>query len=351
MKDILISHESLQTFCYVLFSKIGIPKRIYSPVVDGLIHTSLRGVDSHGVRLIPHYVRAAILGRINKNAQFSFKKTSSATGVLNADHGYGIAAGITAMKKAIQLAGKSGMGAIAVKNSSHFGTAAIYSLLAASQNMIGVSFTHTDALVLPFGGKKPFLGTNPLCFAAPCEGEEPFCFDMATSQIPWNKVLVHRAQKKKLKPDWAADANGNPCEDPKEAMALLPAAGYKGYGLALMIEILCSVLTGMSYGPHIRQMYPLDPKKRYLGHFFIAIDIAKFQEVQSFKRRLKNLMDELRSQPTVLGVDRVRIPGDPEKEIYKIRKKIGIPISEHDFSDLRALAIEVGLKQKKFNFP
>lgn len=345
----MISRKSLYDFCCALFSEIGIPKKIHTVVADGLINTSLRGVDSHGIRLIPHYVRAAILGRINKNPQFSFNRTSSTTGILDADHAYGIAAGSTAMKKAIQLAKKSGMGAVAVRNSSHFGAAAIYSLMAAYKNMIGLSFTHTDALVLPFGGKKPFLGTNPLCFAAPCEGEEPFCLDMATSQIPWNKVLVYKAQKKKLQYGWAADANGNPCEDPERATALLPAGTYKGYGLAIMVEILCSVLTGMAYGPHISRMYPLDQKKRYLGHFFMAIDISRFQKIQSFKKRLKNLVDELRSQPTVLGVDKVRIPGDPEKESYKVRETMGIPVSKHDLSDLRAVAAEVGLKQKYIN--
>ena len=318
MKDILVSQEELRVFCNELFSNIGVRKKIYSLVVDGLVDTSLRGVDSHGVRLMPHYIRAANLGRINKNPKFSFDKTSQTTGILDADHGYGIAAGITAMNKAISLARKNGIGAVAVKNSSHFGAAAIYSLLAAKNDMIGLSFTHTDSLVLPFGGKRPFLGTNPICFAAPCEGEEPICLDMATSQIPWNRLLLYRSKGKKLESGWASDYQGISTTDPGKAVALFPLGGYKGYGLGLMIEILCSLLTGMSFGRHIKPMYPLDKNKRSLGHFFMAIDISRFQDINVFKNRMKRLVGELRREPPASGFDKVKVAGDPEKEYLKL---------------------------------
>lgn len=346
MKEKLIRPENISIFFNVIFKKIAVSKRISRYVVDGLIETSLRGVDSHGIRLMPHYVRAFQVGRINKNPKFSFKKTGYSTMLMDADHTFGITAGNIAMRKAINLAKKSGAGAIAVKNSSHFGAAAIYSLLAARKDMIGLSFTHVESLVLPYGGKKPFLGTNPICFAAPCQDEEPFCLDMATTQMSWNKLLMYRSQNKKLARGWAADRKGKECTDPEKATYLLPIGTYKGYGLALMIDILCSLLTGMPFGLHIKPMYPLDKEKRFLGHFFMAIDIARFEEIDRFKQRLQDLINELRSIPSVAGFDKVRVAGDPEKESFKARSKKGIPVSEKELKSFIDLAKELQVERK-----
>lgn len=346
MAETTISDKNLRRFGYAVFEAVGIPKKIYKTVIDGLIETSLRGVDSHGVRLIPHYIRAAIIGRINKNPKFSFKKTGPSTGILDADNGYGIAAGTEAMRIAIKLAKRTGMGGVAVKDSSHFGAAAIYSLLAAKNNMIGLSFTHADSLALAYGAKKAYLGTNPICFAAPCENEDPFCLDMATTQISWNKLLTYKSQDRKLEKGWAADIEGNSVEDPNLASALLPIASYKGYGLSLMVEIFSSLLTGMSFGSHIVPMYPLNSKRRFLGHFFISIDISRFERIEVFKKRLKRMMEELRKLPTAPGFDKVRVPGDPEKETYTERSKNGIPIPEQEIKAFARLLGDLNVNNK-----
>jgi len=350
MSEIYVDAKDIKTFFSEVFKAINIPKKIYDLVVDGLVETSLRGVDSHGIRLMPHYIRAAKSGRINKHPKITFKKTSLATAMLDADHTFGIAAGNIAMQKAIKIAKKTGISAIAVKNSTHFGAAAIYSLLAAKNDMIGLSFTHTDSLVLPFGGKKAYLGTNPICFAAPCLKEEPFCLDMATSKIPWNKLLVYRSKKQKLEPNWVADENGIATTDPEKAIALLPLGGYKGYGLAIMIEILSSLLTGMAFGPHVKSMYPLDNEKRKLGHFFIAIDIAKFEDLQLFKKRMASLVKELRSVPPAKGFSNVAVSGDPEKNMHKTRSKKGIPLLEQQGEEFISIAKELHMKRKDFSF-
>lgn len=346
MTEVTISDKNLRRFGYAVFEAVGIPKKTYEIVVDSLVETSLRGVDSHGMRLIPHYIRAAIIGRINKNPKLSFKKTGSSTGILDADNGYGIAAGTEAMKIAIKLARRTGMGGVAVKNSSHFSAAAIYSLLAAKNNMIGLSFTHADSLALAYGAKKAYLGTNPICFAAPCENEDPFCLDMATTQISWNKLLTYKSQGRKLEKGWAVDIEGNSVEDPNLASALLPIASYKGYGLSLMVEIFSSLLTGMSFGSHIAPMYPLNSKKRSLGHFFMVIDISKFEKVEIFKKRLKELVKELRSLPVARGFDKVMVPGDPEKKLYSQRSKYGIPVSAQELEAFIKLLDELNIKNK-----
>lgn len=350
MGEQIVSAKDIKAFFIAAFHAVGVRKDIYESVVDGLIETSLRGVDSHGIRLMPHYIGGVKNGRINKNPNIIKKKTALSTAIVDADHTFGIAAGTLAMREAIKLAKKTGISSVSVKNSTHFGAAAIYSLLAARNDMIGLSFTHTDSLVLPFGGKKSYLGTNPICFAAPCEGEEPFCLDMATSQIPWNKLLVYRNTKQKLEPGWGADEKGIVTQDPNRAVALLPLGGYKGYGLALMIEILSSLLTGMPFGAHIKSMYPLDGEKRNLGHFFIAINIARFEDIATFKKRLASLVKELRAILPSKGFSRVLVAGDVEKETYAIRKKHGIPLSQLQKEEFIRMAAQLQMNEKQMRF-
>lgn len=344
MKEILISAKKLSTFGNLLFQAAGVSRRFYGPVVKSLVETSLRGVDSHGIHLIPHYLKAVVLGRINKNPKFVLEKRGASVANLDADHAFGINAGIEAIKVSIKMAKKTGVGAVAVKNSSHFGAAATFGLLAAREDMLGMCFTQTAAQVIPFGGKRPFLGTNPICFCAPIEKEEPFCLDMATSQVAWNKILVYKASRKNLPEGWAADALGKPTVDWRKAVSLLPIGNYKGYGLALMVEILCSMLTGMNFGPHLKKMYPVDGKKRKLGHFFMAVDIGRFIKISVFKKRMRKLFDELRNEPSRSKNKPVLVPGDPEKIIYKERIKKGIPISKNDLETLEEIAKELNIK-------
>lgn len=340
--------DALRSFFKDVFRKIKCPPELYEPVIEGLIETSLRGVDCHGIRLVPHYIEAALLGRINLAPKFVFRKTSPTTALLDADHTFGIAAASQGMNKAIELAEQFGVGCVVVSNSTHFGAAAIYALMAARHDMIGISLTNTDALVAPHGGKKRFLGTNPICFAAPCEAEDPFCLDMATSVISWNRLMQYRASGRSLKEGWAADRNGESCVDPNKVQVLLPIGEHKGYGLALMVEILCSLLAGMPYGPSVMSMFPVNGKKRHLSHFLMVIDIQRFQKISIFKKRIKTLLDELRSQPPAKNFGNVLVPNDPEKENYRTRIANGIPMDEVTISGFRRITNRCGIEMKKY---
>ncbi|MFC1496422.1 Ldh family oxidoreductase [Candidatus Margulisiibacteriota bacterium] len=335
-----IKAQKINCFFEEIFDRINCPKKISRLVIEGLVETSLRGIDSHGIRLLPHYVKAAKIGRINLNPKIKIKNTSISTAILDADHTYGIAAATLAMENSIRLAKKAGIGCTLVTNSTHFGAAAIYTLLAAKQNMIGISSTNVDALVFPFGGKELALGTNPLSFAAPVEGEDPFCLDMATSIISWNKLMQSQKNNKPLKGGWAADKNGK--------IGLLPIGEYKGYGLALMVEILCSILTNMPYGKHVSKMYPLDKKKRRLGHFLLALDVSRFLDLTLFKKRLSLLLSELRAITPAAGFKRVKVANDPENETFKIRIKEGIPVDEDDLISFTRIAKKLKIKTEKY---
>lgn len=339
-----IKPQKIKELLKKLFGKIKVKEKIYRPVVDGLIETSLRGVDSHGIRLASHYLQSTLLGRINTNPKFKFKKTSATTTIMDADHTYGITSGIIAMEKAIKMAKRSGTGIVVTKNASHFGAAGIFTLIAARKNMIGISSTNVSSLAAPYAGRKAFLGTNAYSFTAPMEGEDPFCLDMATTTINLNKLFMYQRENKKMQTGWAVDKNGRDTTNPREAFILTHFGSYKGYGVALMTEILTSLLSGMAFGPYISHMFPVGKNKLYLGHFFLAIDVKRFVPIATFKKRLRQMADELRSMPPAKGFDKVRVPGDLEKEAYAKRIKEGIPLTEEIVEDFNKVAKEIGVK-------
>lgn len=344
MTDVVrVRAAEFHEFFGAAFSKLACPPSIAEPTAHALVEASLRGVDSHGVRLAPHYLAAAVSGRINLTPVMTCERTSATTALWNADHTYGTAAASEAMKQSIEMATESGMGCTAVGNSSHFGAAAIYALMAAEQGMIGLSLTHSDALVAPFGAATRYLGTNPICIAAPCEGEDPFCLDMATSAISWNRLLMHRSSGEPLDDGWALDAEGRPCRDAGLSPTLTPSGGYKGSGLAMAVEILCSLLTAMPFGPHIPRMFPVTGERRHLGHVVAAIDIRRFQPLDAFKARLRQMLDEIRALPPAPGCRGVLAAGDPEKAQRKERLEHGIPVSLRDLDAFRQTAQTLGL--------
>jgi LDH2 family malate/lactate/ureidoglycolate dehydrogenase len=331
--------EKIRHFFQSVFRLAKVRDDVAQQVAEGLISTSLRGVDSHGIRLFPHYIAGVEGGRINPDPKYKFEKTAYSTGSFDADHTFGHAAGIEAMHKAMDLAQQAGAGLVAVFNSSHNGAMAYFALEAAKNDLIGLAFTQADSLINTPGSTRAFFGTNPVCMAVPCEGEEPFCYDSAPSFITWNRVRQYREEDKEVPPGIIVDANGNETMNPHEATQLFPIGGYKGFGLAMVVDILCGLLTGMPVGRDISNMFK-DPisQKRFLGQFYMAIRIDAFQPLKLFKERTKKMMDDIRSEPLKDENSKVMVPGDPEKRNFADRIKNGIPLKEHDLQAFRAVA-------------
>jgi len=340
-----IAHSDLRRLAAGLLESRHVRSDVAEHVLASLIETSLRGVDSHGIELLPHYIRALDSGRINPDPRYSFEQTAGATGRLDADHTFGHAAGAEAITHAMRLAAATGMGSVTVYNSTHFGAAAYFALLAARKGFIALSFTHADSLMLSFGATRPFFGTNPICFAAPCTDEEPFCLDMATSTVSWNKILLRRQSSVPLEEGWAFDEEAEPTTDAAAARTLSPVGGYKGFGLSMMVEVLCGVLTGMPFGREISRMYA-DPieQKRLLGHFFLVLDPARFLDAGVFRERMQQLMNAVRAEPRKDPETPVLVPGDPEKRMFAERSAAGIPLSATAVERFRQLAAETGLE-------
>jgi ureidoglycolate dehydrogenase (NAD+) len=305
-------------------------------VASSLVQTSLRGVDSHGIHLFPHYCRAVDSGRINKAPRFRFEDSSPTTTVLDADDGFGHHAGAAAIDHAVARARTSGMAAVAVKASTHFGAAAYFGLRAAAKNCLGIAMTNADALIKAHGSKEAFTGTNPICFTAPIDGEEPFCLDMATSFVSWNKILNHRRTGEPLPPDWAYDADGQLVTDPNAARTLAPAGQFKGYGLSLMVDILCALLSGGKTSKDLLPMYQHIEVRRKISHFFLVIDIEKFSDAKAFALRMRELVERARALPATDPSEQVMVSGDPEKKTFALRSREGIPIDELKLQEMIA---------------
>lgn len=345
MKEKRIPVHTLKNFAKQVLAKAGVREDVAEHVAEGLVQTSVRGVDSHGIRLLPHYLKGVKGGRINPNPTYGFRRTFPSTGMLDADHTFGHAACMEAAKRAVELAKEAGTGHVAIHNSTHFGAAAFYALEIARHDMIGLSFTNTDALVKTYAGTRPFLGNNPICVAVPCDGEEPFCLDMATSVVTFNKIRQLQEEGLQAPAGVGADKDGVETTDPNKITTLLPIGGYKGYGLSMVVEIFCSLLTGMPFGPHIPKMFeaPMSTK-RMLGQFVSAIRIDCFQDVVTFKKRMAAMVKELRDEPRLDKNVPVQVAGDPEKKAAIHRSKSGIPLKETDYMVLKKLGKEYGVK-------
>ncbi len=316
------------------FKSIGLNDQSTRHVVESMVSTSLRGVDSHGINLFPHYHRAIQSERIKRNPNMQFRQTAASTGTVDADHAIGHHAGAFAMERAIALARESGMSAVGVKDSTHFGAAAYFGLMAAKQDMIGFSFTNADALVKAHGAKEAFFGTNPICFCAPLDKEEPFCLDMATSTVSWNKIINLRRENGRAPEGWAYDAEGNVTTDPNVAKSLSPVGGYKGYGLGMMVDVLCSLLVGGLIGKDMLPMYtsPITARRR-ISHFFMVLNIEKFVAPATFKKNLQEMVDRLRALAPLDPDVPVMVAGDPEKRLERQRLTTGIPMDESKFGE------------------
>ena len=307
-------------------------------VVESVLQTSLRGVDSHGICLFPHYHAMALSGRVKKNPSFAIERKSPSIATLNADDGFGHHAGTEAMLTAVDIAKETGIGAVSVSRSSHFGAAAYFAFKAAERDCVGLAFTNAPSGVLAYNATTSFFGTNPVCAVAPMLDEEPFCLDMATASFSINKLGNHKRTNTPLELGYCFDEKGKTTADPQAARFVGPSGGYKGFGLGMMVDIFCGMFAGGPIGKEIIPMYQRFSESRNISHFFMAIDIARFQDVTEFKTRLQNLAVTIRSLPCVEEATPVMIPGDPEKQAYKERVVSGIPVDEPMFEKFMSIS-------------
>lgn len=338
---------ALTAYVEGLMDAAGVDRPSSAAVARAVVDASARGVDTHGVRLVPWYLRMVEGGRINRTPDVTVSARTAAVAHVDSDDGFGHRASFLAVEEGCRLARESGVGIVTVGRSTHHGATGVYTRAAALEGFAAIGMTHADSAVVPHGGSRAFFGTNPISFAVPVPAGEPMLLDMATSSIPFNRVHLRRATGTPLPPEVAVDAAGETTLDPFAAAALHPlggaAFGYKGGALAAMVDILCSAFTGMGHGAtHAPLGGPDYSRPIRLGHFFIVMAPDAFQSADVFGGRVSAFLDDLRAAPARPG-HQVMAPGDPEIAEAAHRRRLGIPVDDVTWNGLAEAARRFGV--------
>lgn len=335
----------LSAFCEAALSAIGADTATVRDCTASMMHGSLHGVDSHGVRLLPHYVKAMEGGRLNKAPHLRFTQTRPGSGMLDGDDAQGAVPTYAAVDHAIALARVAGIGAVGITRSSHFGPAGAYALRAAQRGMMALVTCNSDSFVRLHDGAERFHGTNPISVACPAPGN-PWLLDMATSAVPFNRVELYRSTGTTLPDGVASDATGAATNDPHRAEMLAPvggAFGFKGAALGGVAELFSAVMTGMGLSPDLAGMGGPDfSTPRGLGAFVIVLDPDAFAGAQMVQAGVTRYLDLLRSSPARPGTT-VMAPGDREWAEAARRRAQGIPLDPVTIAGFAELAGRLGL--------
>jgi LDH2 family malate/lactate/ureidoglycolate dehydrogenase len=333
------------------FIKLGVSKDEAAICAEILITSDLRGIESHGIGRLRMYVDRIKKGLIEAEDKSEIIRESSATAVIDGHHGIGMVIAYRAMQLAIKKAKQYGMGSVAVRNSTHFGIDGYYPLMAVKENMIGMSFTNARPSVAPTFSGQPTLGTNPIAFGAPTDENFPFLFDAATSITQRGKIEVCNRENKPIFDGWVIDNEGMPMHDPGEILdslmqekaALLPLGGaeensgsHKGYGLSTIVEILSSSLQSGAFLFGLSGIDSSGQETRFkVGHFFQAIDVESFLPIDEFRNNIGRLLRDLRAVQKLPGQERIFTAGEKEYENELRGLKIGVPINNNLYADLK----------------
>lgn len=334
-----VSVARLTAFCQSALLAIGTDSATARDCTASILHGSLHGVDSHGVRLLPHYIKALEGGRLNKAPVLRFIRTRPGSGMLHGDNAQGAVATYAAVDHACALAREAGIGAVGITHSSHFGPAGAYSLRAAQRGLMALVTCNSDSFVRLHDGAERFHGTNPLSVACPAP-ENPWLLDMATSAVPYNRVELYRSTGTTLPDGVASDTAGADTTDPHLAAMLAPlggAFGFKGAALGGVAELFSAVMTGSGLSPDLAAMGGPDfGTPRGLGAFVIVLDPDAFAGAELVRAGITRYLALLRASPARPGT-RVMAPGDREWATAARRNADGItldPVTSHAFNEL-----------------
>ena len=361
-----IPFEVVEKFMTNVMVKAGIPEKDAMIIGDVLIQADKLGFDSHGVnRLKAIYLDRIKEGIVNPVTDYKIIKEGPTTAVIDGQNGMGHVIAYNSMKMAIEKAKKYGMGMVTVRNSSHYGFAGYYPLMAVRENMIGITGTNARPSIAPTFGVENMLGTNPMTFGIPSDEPFPFLLDCATSITQRGKVELYAREGKDLPKGWVIDDNGQSKTNSAEVLedliaghaALTPlggvgeeTAGYKGYGYATVVEILSAAL---QQGSFMKMLMGVENGKKapyHIGHFFIVIDISAFTEPDDFRKTTGDILRELRASRKMPGQNRIYTAGEKEYDTWMYRKDKGVPFNNELLAEFRNLCTSYDLKEFLKNF-
>ncbi|MDY4610207.1 MAG: Ldh family oxidoreductase [Sphaerochaetaceae bacterium] len=339
-----INPEQLEAWCKKAMLASGLSERDATYAADVFTAADTRGIHSHGTRQIRQLMNNIKDGRIDPKASPEICVNCLAASIIDGHNAMPTTNAVEAMNLAIKKAKKTGIGFVGVKNSSHIGALSYYPIMAAKEGMIGLAMTNTDPWMTVPGGKGAIMGTNPIAYAVPNGTDNPIFLDIATSSVAVTKILSMKAVGKKLPEKWLVDEHGIPTDDPSEYPekgALLPMSMHKGYGIALLVEILVSTLTGAAFLSGINCWLNDVPKFANEGHAFLAINIDALATNEAFQSRLKAMTTEILTAPKAEN-GKIMLPGDIEHEKRKKAYQEGLTLPDYVLVNLRGLAQDIG---------
>lgn len=361
---IRVDFNTLENFMIDTFIGIGVPENDARICADVLITSDKRGIDSHGINRLKHiYYDRIKMGIQSPVTNFEIIKEGPTTAVIDGHNGMGMVIAKKSMEMAIEKAREYGMGMVAVRNSTHYGIAGYYALMAADAGMIGISGTNARPAVAPTFSVENVLGTNALTFAMPSDEAFPFCLDCATSMVQRGRIELYDREEKEIPEGWIIDTEGKARTDTHQILedlktggaALVPlggigeeTAGYKGYGYSTVVEILSAALQG---GKFLKILSGIENGKQgpiNLGHFFIAINISNFIELESFKKTTGDILRTLRASKKAPGAERIYTAGEKEYLAWLERKEKGVPITKNLQKNLLIIKKELNLEKYDF---
>ncbi len=340
-------------FCEDVFKKKGFTEQESKDIVDVLITADLYGIESHGVQRLIRYYKAMEEGSIDPNAKAELIHETKLSAVYDAPKTMGQVVAKMGMEKAIEMAKEHGFGAVCVRGSNHYGIAGYYTKMAADNDLMGICMTNTEAIAIPTYGKKAMLGTSPIAVCMPADPVD-FWYDVATTVVTRGKLEVYNKKEAPLPQGWAADENGQDCDDASRVLkniigklggGIFPLGGcdeltgsHKGYGLGIIVELFTSIFAGGTTSPHVRNSGNADT-----SFCFWAVDYGIFGDKKEIKERMSTLLRELRESPKADGCDRIYTHGEKEIESMADKKVNGIPVNDKTVAEMKMIGEEVGL--------
>ena len=336
---VLVDAEKLTSYLSCVLEAVDMPHDEAGIVADCMVDAELSGISSHGVTRTKMYVDAIIAGGIKPAFQYDIVAEAPASAVIDVHGSHGISAAYHAMKMAIEKARTTGIAMVNVRDSNHCGETGYFARMAAEEGMIGIVTSNAPKNMAPWGSAEKYLGTNPLAIAIPT-GDTPFSLDMATSTVARGKVILANKKGEKIPLGWAIDEQGNPTTDPAAALlgSVVPFGGAKGSGIAMVIDIICGVMSGSGFGHYMYDATKYPDRSNHTGHSCVAIDISKFINYEDFIKTMKVYCQDLSALKAAPGFDKVIMPGVKEADSRREMHKNGIPLPAAVYDELKGFA-------------
>ncbi|MGA2993028.1 Ldh family oxidoreductase [Bradyrhizobium sp.] len=341
-----VDEEAAETFGRRLLVAHDLPEEDAATVARCLVKADLRGVDTHGLQTLPHYLDRVRRGLINPRPNLKVERVTPMVGSLDGQDAFGFVVATKAMAEAIDMAREFGVGIVSARRSTHFGAACNYALQAMDAGYIGIVFTNASKAMPPWGGRVGLLGTSPIAVAAPAGKETPFDLDMSPAVAARGKIRRAARRGETIPLGYALDAKGRQTTDPNVALdggTVQPIGGPKGSALAMLMDVMGGVISGAAFGGDVRNHFEEYDKPQNVGHFIMAMRPDLFVSRDEYLQRMDTLAQRVHANPTAEGFDEVIMPGERERRLEAKHRRTGVPFHAKEVAALQEAAAKANL--------